>query len=82
MIRKYAEFGPEKIVFDKLYFDDNNVQMAKDRLGISSDILYGKKWAVAGDSFTAGDFTGITAPTIESGKYAGQLAVQIPMSHW
>ncbi len=75
VISKYADFGPEKLVFDELYFNDNNVAMAKNRLGIVDDILYGKKWAVAGDSFTAGDFSGTTAPTIPDGKYAGQKAV-------
>lgn len=75
IVTRYDEWGGDKLVFDKLYFNDNNVAMAKDRLGFVNDMLYGKKWAVAGDSFTAGDFTGITTPTIPSGKYAGQKAV-------
>ena len=75
-IDDYNHFAPSKeVVIKDLYFSDQNVEMAKDRLEISSDILNGKKWAVAGDSFTAGDFTGATAPTIPSGKYAGQKAV-------
>lgn len=37
------------------------------------DVLYGKKWAPCGDSFTAGDFTGLTENIlIESGKYKGK----------
>ena len=32
-------------------------------------------WTACGDSFTHGDFTGTTAPTIKTGKYAGELAV-------
>ncbi len=72
---RYEGFGEEKVVIEDLYLSDNNVEMAKTRLGITTDILSGKKWAVAGDSFTAGDFTGVTEPTIPSGKYVGQLAV-------
>lgn len=37
--------------------------------------LYGKKWLCIGDSFTAGDFTGTDVPRIESGLYAGNIAV-------
>jgi hypothetical protein len=39
----------------------------------SKDVLYGKKWAVCGDSFSKGefgDYNGTT--TIEAGKYAGK----------
>lgn len=36
---------------------------------IRNDTLYGKKWAVCGDSFTNGGGTGTT---IQSGKYAGK----------
>ena len=75
VVKRYDEWGAPKVVVNDLYFSDNNVAMAKERLGISSDILSGKKWAVAGDSFTAGDFTGVTEPTIPSGKYAGEKAV-------
>ena len=75
-IMKYDEFGNEKVVIDELYFNSNNVNMAKERLGIANDTLRGKKWAVAGDSFTAGGWTSEDTPTyIESGRYAGQLAV-------
>ena len=74
-LAKYDVFGSEKVIIDELYFNDDNVTMAKERLGLVDDILYGKKWAVAGDSFTAGDFSGTTTPTIPSGKYAGQKAV-------
>lgn len=42
----------------------------------SGNILYGKKWAVCGDSFSNGDFTGSTDPyTIPDGKYQGYNAV-------
>ena len=33
------------------------------------------KWCAIGDSFTHGDFTGVTAPIIKTGRYTGQLAV-------
>lgn len=75
VVGRYDTFGNQKVVINDLYLSDNNVGMAKSRLGISSDVLFGKKWAVAGDSFTAGDFTGTTAPTIPSGQYAGKNAV-------
>ena len=41
----------------------------------AADVLASKTWFACGDSFTHGDFTGVTAPTIEDGKYAGQLSV-------
>ena len=75
VIMHYDEWGGRKAVVNDLYFSDENVDMAKDRLKISSDVLVGTKWAVAGDSFTAGDFTGTTAPTIPDGQYAGKNAV-------
>lgn len=37
----------------------------------TDNVLYNKKWAVCGDSFTAG----VTEGTIQSGKYAGQKKV-------
>ena len=44
-----------------------------EQYGVSTnDVLYGKKWCVCGDSFTAGD--NIT-DVIESGMYAGQIKV-------
>lgn len=36
--------------------------------------LRGRKWAVCGDSFTAGNFSGSSAPVIESGRYQGHVA--------
>lgn len=41
------------------------------------NILYGKKWAVCGDSFSNGDFTNAVDEdyTISDGKYAGQNKV-------
>ena len=41
----------------------------------AADVLASKTWYACGDSFTHGDFSSITAPTIADGKYAGQLAV-------
>lgn len=43
----------------------------------SVDILYGKKWAVLGDSFTHGDFTNAPEDNyhITSGKYTGEYKV-------
>ena len=35
------------------------------------NILYGKKWAVCGDSFSNGDFKGGTEPIFEDGPFAG-----------
>lgn len=75
VIKRYDEWGNRKAVVNDLYFSDENVDMARDRFEIGADVLFGKKWAVCGDSFTAGDFTGVTEPTIPSGKYAGQKAV-------
>ena len=41
----------------------------------SKNILYGKKWAVCGDSFSNGDWTGSDeAHTITNGKYIGKNA--------
>lgn len=73
VVGRYDAFGARKLVFGDLYFSDENVTMARTRLGLDTpDILNGKKWAVAGDSFTHGD--GIT-DTIPSGTYQGQYAV-------
>jgi len=76
-IDQYANFGPRKAIVNDLWLSDDNVAMAKERLGIdeTEDVLNGKKWCVAGDSFTYGDFTGVTTPTIPDGKYAGERAV-------
>lgn len=38
----------------------------------SGNILYGKKWAVCGDSFTNGDFSGGESECFESGPFAGK----------
>ena len=71
-VGRYDTFGTKKVVFDDLYLNDKNVEMARERLGFNSpDILNGKKWAVAGDSFTHG--YGISE-MIESGPYIGQYA--------
>lgn len=72
-IGRYDTYGPEKLVFDKLYLNDNNIAMIQGRLGLDTpDILHEKKWAVAGDSFSHGD--GVTE-TIQTGPYAGNYAV-------
>ena len=72
VVGRYDTFSMTDIQFPDLYLCDKNVSMAKDRLKYVDDVLFGKKWAVAGDSFTAG--TAISE-TIPSGKYAGQTAV-------
>lgn len=72
-VGRYDTFGPQKVVINDLYLSDDNVTMVQNRLGLDvPDILHGKKWAVAGDSFSHGD--GITE-TIQSGPYAGNYAV-------
>ena len=72
IVGRYDEFNQTRLVFDELYFNSNNVDMALKQMRTSPDILSGKKWAVAGDSFTEG--YGITT-VLSSGKYAGQKAV-------
>ena len=42
--------------------------------GNNWDPLRGRKWAVCGDSFTAGNFSGSSTPVIESGSYKGHVA--------
>lgn len=78
IIDEYYHFTTvKKVIVNDLYFSDANVVMAKDRLGITGNvenILKDKKWAVIGDSFSEGDFTGVTPPTIPSGRYAGEIA--------
>lgn len=76
VVADYDSFGDAKTVINDLYLSDKNVAMAKERLGIISDnVLEGKKWAVAGDSFTEGGWSSGQAPLLQSGKYAGQKAV-------
>lgn len=72
----YNSYGEAKVAFTDLYLTDNNVAMVKKRLGLANDVLDGKKWAVAGDSFTEGNFTGDDTPhVITEGKYTGENAV-------
>ena len=40
----------------------------------NTNILYGKKWAVCGDSFTNGDFSGGYSETFEDGPFADDSA--------
>lgn len=49
----------------------------KANAGINGNILYGKKWAVCGDSFSNGDFTNATDSdyVIENGLYSGKNKV-------
>lgn len=78
VITDYATFGDAKTIINDLYLSDKNVAMAKERLGIpniSDNVLEGKKWAVAGDSFTEGGWASGQAPLIPDGKYAGQKKV-------
>ena len=72
IVGRYDEFNQTGLVFDDLYFNSKNVDMAFKQMGTSRDILSGKKWAVAGDSFTEG--YGIST-VLSTGKYAGQKAV-------
>ena len=78
IVDEYYHYTPVKrVIVNDLYLSDNNVDMAKERLGITGNVdnlLKNKKWAVIGDSFTDGDFTGTTPPTIPSGRYAGERA--------
>lgn len=76
VVSDYDTFGTAKTIINDLYLSDKNVVMVKERLGIVNDnILDGKKWAVAGDSFTEGGWSSGQAPLLPSGKYAGQKAV-------
>lgn len=72
----YDSFGDVKVAITDFYLTDRNVAMVKNRLGIANDVLDGKKWAVAGDSFTEGNFTGDDTPhVITEGRYTGENAV-------
>lgn len=59
---------PTKKVEEGIALSDTQIQQAKAEIG-SASVLYGKKWAVCGDSFTHGGGTGTT---IQTGKYAGK----------
>lgn len=75
-IADYDTFGDTKVAITDLYFTDKNVAMAKHRLGIADDVLFGKKWAITGDSFTEGNFTGSSEPhVLTEGIYMGENAV-------
>ena len=39
----------------------------------NTNILYGKKWAVCGDSFTNGDFSGGYSETFEDVRLPGNI---------
>ena len=71
-VGRYNGFGQKHVVINDLYLSDDNVDMVRERVGYTKDILHGKKWAVAGDSFSSGDGIGETIP---SGPYAGHYAV-------
>lgn len=58
------------------YFSDNTSIVVTKTNDSVNNILYGKKWAVIGDSFSHGDFTGLEGGfTIESGIYKGKNKV-------
>lgn len=52
----------------------NSLEQAMGESSWNPNPLYGRKWAVCGDSFTNGDFTTGVAPVIESGPYQGKPA--------
>lgn len=62
-----SAYSPYELVMNYKLGDVPVDQLA----GIFGDKLYGKKWAVCGDSFT----DGATATTIDSGLYAGKKYV-------
>lgn len=76
---EYVEHGPLKIE-EGVEFSKQQKSYITDAVeaGPAYNVLYGKKWAVCGDSFTAGDFS--NAPegddhTIAEGPYAGKNKV-------
>lgn len=77
IITDYDSFGGAKTIINDLYLSDQNVEMVKERLGFtaSGNILDGKKWCVAGDSFTDGGWASGQAPLIPNGRYAGKKKV-------
>lgn len=77
---EYEEYNIETIAVAKWNNtpnNDNAVARLKDINNNISEktynVLYRKKWACCGDSFSAGDFTGVSEPTtIEYGLYKGK----------
>lgn len=78
----YVEYSSE-IIAEANWSNKPNNKKALARLGDvvteitkrSNNVLYSKKWASCGDSFSHGDFTGIeegTVTTIEDGIYIGK----------
>ena len=65
-VKEYMPYG--KIII-------KNLKLTDDSGANAGNILYGKKWAVCGDSFTAGDFTGASDYTFPDGRFAGQNKV-------
>lgn len=55
-VEKYVESGRLKVAFDEIQgiVSDGQGGLKVDK---KDNVLYGKKWAACGDSFTAGDFT-------------------------
>lgn len=64
--KEYTPYG-EIIIKNLKLTDDNGLN--------KGNILYGKKWAVCGDSFTAGNFAGASDYTFPDGRFAGQNKV-------
>ena len=56
IVEKFVENGSLKVAFDEIQglVSDGQGGLKVDK---KDNILYGKKWAACGDSFTAGDFT-------------------------
>lgn len=63
----------KEIIEDGIGLNETMLEQVKN---VSGNILYKKKWVSCGDSFTYGEFIGLTeGTTIESGIYAGKLKV-------
>ena len=64
----------EKVAYnlgeDKMFSLELEKQGFLDRV-VTSDVLWGKKWAVCGDSFT----NGVTKTLLQEGKYVGKRYV-------
>lgn len=74
-IARYDTYGERTAEVKDLHLSAKNAENARQSMGVAKDVLYGKKWAVAGDSFTSGGWSSGTEPTIEDGRYKGEVAV-------
>lgn len=67
------KFLDSSIIIPDLNTVKSELNKIKSESMSQSNILYGKKWAVIGDSFTAGDFNGFTDSNGLSGKNSPEL---------